>query len=527
MRHVSSAVKVGILALLMVIGSYAVWKSIGTRPSGEDNYVLYAKFKDASGLPMGSAVMVAGLPIGEISDLSIEGRYAKISMRVRDDVKVWANAVVMKKSTSLLGNYYLEIDPGSPISIGANNKRVENRVLHDGDTVENVVEATSPSQLMSRIEQSIPNVDAVLKSVKDLAEDLRRIVNGPLDSIASRIDQLVQRESSTVSEILARTNRTIGRIERITKDVRGATKGADKKVDRLLAELNTASKEATKLMKVAQREVEKTGTKLREKLDMADPLLSHSGSIAKKIDDPNAGTLGKLVNDPTIADNIEQITTDAKDFLGTLFRMQTYVGLRSEWNLFAGMARSYVTVELFTRPDKFYYIELEKGPRGDYPSITLEYDPRIDDTRWVRRITIEDQIRFTFQFGKRYKWASFRYGIKESTGGIGMDFHLLNNRLKMSVDLFDMTFDDYPRLKIAAAYNLFRHLYIIAGADELLNTPETLNIDLGADPSGVPAQFQKFRFGRDYFFGAMLRFNDEDLQQLLFIGGSALASVAR
>jgi len=525
MRHVSAAVKVGILVLLMVVGSYAVWKSIGAKPSGEDNYVLYAKFKDASGLPVGSSVMVAGLPVGEISHLSIEGRYAKIKLRVRDDVKVWSNAVVMKKSTSLLGSYYLEIDPGGPTSVGP-GKTVNNKQLEHGEYIKHVVEATSPSQLMTRIEQSIPNVDAVLKSVKDLSEDLRRIVNGPLDSIASRIDQLVQRESSTVSEILARTNRTIARIELITKDVRSATKGADKKVDKLLAELNVASKEATKLMKVAQSEVEKTGIKVREKLDMADELLSHSGSIAKKIDSNDSGTLGKLVNDPTIADNIEEITTDAKDFLGTLFRMQTYVGLRSEWNFFSGLARSYITVEVATRPDKFYYIELEKGGRGDYPTVTLEYDPRIDGGQWVRRLKIEDQIRFTFQFGKRYHWASFRYGIKESTGGVGVDLHWFGDRLKFSADVFDMAFDTFPRVKVSAAYEVFRHLYILAGADDLLNEGRFLDINTGTDPSGIPTQFERFRYGRDFFFGAMLRFNDHDLTQLLFIGGSALGSAA-
>jgi phospholipid/cholesterol/gamma-HCH transport system substrate-binding protein len=279
-------------------------------------------------------------------------------------------------------------------------------------------------------------------------------------------------------------------------------------------------------MKVAQSEVEKTGTKVREKLDLADELLTHSGSIAKKIDS-DTGTLGKLVNDPTIADNIEEITTDAKNFLGTLFRMQTYVGLRTEYNFFSQLARSYVTVEVATRPDKFYYIELEKGPRGDYPTVTLEYDPRIDDTRWVRRIKIEDQIRFTFQFGKRYHWASFRYGIKESTGGVGMDFHVLSDKLKMSVDVFDMTFDRFPRLKVSAAYLLFRHLYILAGADDLLNESREFQVDLGNEPTGLPTQFQRFRFGRDYFFGAMLRFNDHDLSQLLFIGGSTLGSALK
>ncbi|HEY6179851.1 MAG TPA: hypothetical protein VIX73_35600, partial [Kofleriaceae bacterium] len=39
-------------------------------------------------------------------------------------------------------------------------------------------------------------------------------------------------------------------------------------------------------------------------------------------------------------------------------------------------------------------------------------------------------------------------------------------------------------------------------------------------------QFDTFTYGRDYFFGGMLRFNDEDLSALLTVGGSALSAAA-
>src|SRR5690606_4527611 len=99
-----------------------------------------------------------------------------------------------------------------------------------------------------------------------------------------------------------------------------------------------------------------------------------------------------------------------------------------------------------------------------------------------------------------------------------------NRRLRFSADVFDATFDDLPRVKLTAAVELFRHLYLLAGVDELLNEPATLPIIAGT--SDVPIQFETFRFGRDVFIGGMLRFNDEDLAALLTVGGSALAGVA-
>ena len=522
MKYISQGVKVGILTMMVIVGSYSTWKTIGGTAAGDDNYKLWAKFKDASGLPPGSKVVVAGLPVGEISGRSIEGRYARVTMRVRDDIEVWSNAIVHKKAASLLGNMYIEIDPGTPYSVDVTGKRVDNVRLNPEEQISKVVEATTPDELMRRIEQSMPNIDTVLLSVRDLSEDMRRVVNGPLASTASRIDQLVQNEAQTVARILERTDRTIARIEAITKDIRGVTSTADAKVKVILDDLEEATGEAKELVVSARREVEETGTKVREKLDLVDDVLGHSSSIAKKIDD-DEGTLGRLVNDSTIADNIEEITDDAKGFVGTLFGMQTYVGLRSEYMMRGGGIRSYVNVEIHTRPDKYYLVELEKGPRGDYPEVTLTSNP---DGSFRRDVLIEDKLRFTFQFAKRISWATFRYGLKESSGGVGFDADWLDNRLKLSIDLFDATFDNYPRLKIAAAYEIFKYVYILGGIDEALNQSEYLDIDdAGLGDDFEPVQFDELHYGRDYFLGAQLRFNDKDLSALLFIGGSALAGL--
>lgn len=525
MKNLSLGVKVGVLVLLLVSGSYAVWKSIGKQSSGEGTLPLGARFRDASGLPVGSRVVVAGLPVGEITKLGIDGRHALVSFRLREDVPVWSNAIIFKKSSSLLGDYYLEIDPGAPESLDATGELVKNRQLDSGELVPTVVEATSPDELMRRIEESMPNVDKVLLSVRDLSEDLRRVVNGPLASVADRLDTLVQNETNTVSSILDRADRSMANIEAITADIRSLTAGDDAQVDRILDRLEEASTEARELVVSARSEVEQTGTKVREKLDEVDELLSHSSSVVRKIDE-DEGTLGRLVNDSAIADNIEDITDDAKGFLDSLLGMQTYVGLRSEYNVISGLTRHYITLELATRPDKYYYIELEKGPRGGYPAVTLEYDPSVDPGQYVRKVLIEDKIRFTFQFAKRLGWATFRYGLKESSGGVGFDVNTswLNRGLSIQSDVYDASFDRLPRLKVTAAYELFRFLYVLGGVDDALNPHEELVIDPGN--FDVPVLFEEYHYGRDFFAGAMLRFNDRDLAALLTVGGSAVAGAA-
>jgi phospholipid/cholesterol/gamma-HCH transport system substrate-binding protein len=267
---------------------------------------------------------------------------------------------------------------------------------------------------------------------------------------------------------------------------------------------------------------------LRGKLDKLDGVIDNTQSITKKIDE-DKGTLGRLVNDPAIADNVEQITDDAKGFLGTLFGLKAYVGLRSEYYMKAGLLNEYISVELHTRPDKFYLIELEKGPRGTYPDVQLTFDPTDDPNHWIRTAVISDSLRFTFMFAKQFDWLTLRYGLKESTGGIGADADLtwLNRDLKLSADVFDATWDKYPRVKLAAAYEVMRHVYLLGGVDELLNKPEVLPEIVGN--TSVPIMFGSgtFHYGRDYFLGGMLKFNDEDLSALLTVAGSALSSATK
>jgi phospholipid/cholesterol/gamma-HCH transport system substrate-binding protein len=526
-KNLSAGIKVGVLVILMVIAGWLVWTNLTADPAGEGSYALKARFRDASGLPAGSKVVVAGIPVGEIVTTEIAGRKAIVTFKIRKDIKVFDSAIVFKKATSLLGNYYLEVDPGDEKTISADgSQEIVHIQLKPGEEILRVVESTSPDQLLRRIEASLPNVDEVLKSVRDLAEDLRRLANGPIASTVNRIEALVQQQAPEVENLIGDAREAVGRINLITKDLRAITGDGRPKINAIIEKLDKVADSVQVLVDETRSQITLTGDKVREKLEKVDSILSNADSIVEKIDD-NRGTLGRLVNDPAIADNVEDITDDANSFLGTIFNVQTYVGLRSEFNVFAGAARHYIQVELHTRPDKFYLIELEKGPRGGYPEITLEFDPTIDPDNWIRKAVIEDKTRFTFQFAKRFGGLTLRYGLKESTGGIGADYDLRwwNRSLRTSVDVFDASFDQLPRVKLTAAVEVFRNIYVLGGIDELLNTPDSLIIRTGNDD--VPVQFEELRFGRDYFFGAMLRFNDEDLAALLAIGGSAVSGATQ
>jgi phospholipid/cholesterol/gamma-HCH transport system substrate-binding protein len=240
------------------------------------------------------------------------------------------------------------------------------------------------------------------------------------------------------------------------------------------------------------------------------------------------GTVGRLLNDDTIANNVEQITEDVGGFVKSLTRLQTLVGLHSEYNVMANTLKTYVAVTLQSRPDKAFYIELVDDPRGSRAvsrSYTVTDDPSKPQSVNTETITTKDAFRITFQLAKRvFLWngrisLTGRFGIKESTGGLGGNAEFLLNRtgnwfrsLEIQADVFDFRSNVYPRLKVLAAFEFFKHLWILGGIDDAMN-------DRGPGAGGLT--------GRDYFLGAQLTFNDDDLRALLLIGGSALSGLSR
>jgi phospholipid/cholesterol/gamma-HCH transport system substrate-binding protein len=337
--------------------------------------------------------------------------------------------------------------------------------------------------------------------------------------MANTLDKSIQEDSKLVHDILVRA-------DQISEDVRKVTAGADRQVDKILDNIEAASAEAKVLVETTKGEITMTGESVREKLDKIDKslaalddTLNSSRSIAKKIDgeDPeDRGTLGVLVNDPTIAENIEQITEDAKGFTQSLFGLQTIVGLRSEWNFISQAARSYLSIELHTRPDRYYLVEVVSDQRS-YLDAESVWDEA--NQQFVRTTTVdEDSLRFSLMYAKKWEPFTFRMGIKESSGGVGLDVRL--GPVSLSSDLFDFRFDELPRLRVVAMFRLHRYFYILGGVDDVLNDPDEVPITGGDVTGGFTSQYH---FGRDVFGGAMLRFTDDDLKTLLFVAGSALS----
>jgi len=126
MKQISAAIKVGVTFIIVSALGYSAFMLLvkGSLSGDADKIVLSAYFHDATGLVEKSRVQISGLIVGHIAsrelnisppraDLVKAKRFAKINITIDGGVKLYRNATIYKRSASLLGEFYLEIDPGT------------------------------------------------------------------------------------------------------------------------------------------------------------------------------------------------------------------------------------------------------------------------------------------------------------------------------------------------------------------------------------------------------------------------------
>jgi phospholipid/cholesterol/gamma-HCH transport system substrate-binding protein len=225
--------------------------------------------------------------------------------------------------------------------------------------------------------------------------------------------------------------------------------------------------------------------------------------LLAKVND-GKGTVGKLFNDEELYDSLTKTVRVLGKLADKFEETNTYIGFRGDVNLRTGDSRGVFSLKLVPSDDHYYLLEIVGDSQGkvDRKTYYIDYGGTFQKRE---EIETSYETEFTFQYAKVFpdRWIHpgskfvLRGGLKESTGGIGLDY-LYSDRLSFFSDLWDPGRKDEngdaikPHLRVGVKYNLGDNWFIYGGGDELL-----------------------YSRWRGFFVGAGVLFGDDDLKYLL------------
>jgi phospholipid/cholesterol/gamma-HCH transport system substrate-binding protein len=79
---------------------------------GARGYTVYADFPTVGGLKSGAVVEIAGVPIGRVESIQLRDYLARVTMHIKNDVRLQTDATVSIKTKGLIGEKFIQINPG-------------------------------------------------------------------------------------------------------------------------------------------------------------------------------------------------------------------------------------------------------------------------------------------------------------------------------------------------------------------------------------------------------------------------------
>ncbi len=475
--------KVGLFVLLGII--LLVYMSLrlgGFRIGKAEGYRLSATFDSAAGLDPDSSVKVAGVEVGRVKSISLKGHNARIVLQIHSDVEIGKDFTAMLKSTGLLGEKYIELVPGAP---GA-------PALKDGE------EITRTAKYMD-IDRLLGSLTDLSGDMKKLAESLGNTLGGAEgENTVRNIVQNVAEISTRVNNLLAknddRLNRIIANFDDLSSNLKDAVDNINSSLTRTADNLNQVITENRGNLKEGIESLKTAAVKLQEAMETVQKVANNIGpgvsdtvkslgSIANKID-KGQGTLGKLVNDKEMHENLNKTISGINKYIEKAESFHLFVGYRGEYLFDEQDVKSYLTLRLQPKPDKYYLLEVIDDPRGKVEEKTDS--TIVGSTKTTQTTTtISTKIKFSAEIAKSFGPVTLRGGLIESAAGVGIDYELWKKRFKFTFEAFDFNQTGNPHLKAGGTLHINKYFYITAGADNFIS-----KLGLGSAYMGLGLEFR-------------------------------------
>ncbi|HZI03593.1 MAG TPA: MlaD family protein, partial [Archangium sp.] len=209
MKKLVTPFRVGLLVL--VAGGFLFGFILFTRKGGlgeDESLQAHAYFRDASGLGPKSRIQIAGLPVGEVESIKLEGTRAKVTVRIRRDVAMFEDATLAKRSESLLGDYLLDLNPGTELA----------PPLKEGGEIRKVIDVQGMEAVFASLSQITSDIQQVTGALRDVLGGDKGA--GSMERILASLVRLTESVDLTVRSSAERLDAILRNFEGVSGDVR-------------------------------------------------------------------------------------------------------------------------------------------------------------------------------------------------------------------------------------------------------------------------------------------------------------------
>jgi phospholipid/cholesterol/gamma-HCH transport system substrate-binding protein len=501
-----SIVKVGIFAtIILAVLGLLIWKVEDLNPFKSKGQRIDAVFSSVAGLDDKASVRVAGVKVGQVDGLGLQGNRARVTLKLNEPIPLTVGTTARIANLGLLGEKYVELVPGPPgaaplppdaVLIGTTPPSLDDAMAKINDIGASIQEVTG--QLKDNDVGG--GINSLIHDIQLTSAELRALIAENRANVASGVRNFDQLSAILVRELprlASQTNRALDQISTLVAENRGNVGSTTANLKELTSKLQTS----------------------------ADNLNRISGKIAS-----GEGTIGKLVNDDKayndVVSTLDSIKGGVETLSGTLgainkfkidLDLQGYYlqngDKTADLNGAAGdlgdsrTSRTSFGVFIDPQDGKHIYkggiVNSPTGKRRDKTQTITETGPDgIPMTTTIRTQTQESSYTATGLFGFKAPYdARVWAGIIEGTGGAEVDYPLpvLNRKLQLSFEAFDFNRpnDLSAHLRLTGRYQLHPNIYVIGGYDDPLEN-------------------------NSLFLGAGIRWNDENIKYLLgTLGGLA------
>jgi len=482
------AVKVGLFmtVALLVLGwlilSVEDWRLFGAK-----GWRIDARFDSVVGLDDKAAVRMAGVRVGRVDGIRLEGRRARVSLLLDQPVGLTEGSTAAISNQGLLGDKFVELRPGpegaAPLAPGA------------------VLEGTTPVSF----DEAMAKIDKIGASVERFVGDLSGGGGAPggLGDLIASIQATADELRAVIAENRADLGGTVKNFEKFSAALAEDLPRLTAQIERVLAQVDSVVAENRGNLKDSMENVREVTAKLQTSVDNFNEI---TGKIAR-----GEGTLGKLVNSDEAHDelmsamgSLEKGVGELSDTLGRVKKLRLDLGFDTAYQPELEDYRTAFRVDLLPHGDespRLYRVELVTDPRGriyektETETVTLP-DGSTETT--VTERTVRDERRNTWSalFGLPFDerrgaiWA----GVIQNSGGVQVDYSLLDKKLWFSLEAFDFgrEMDLDPHLRFTTQWNFHKNFFVKGGYDDPL-------VDQYKSP----------------FVGLGIRWTDDDLKYLM------------